>query len=160
MMKYRLKKLSGFTLIELMVVVAIIGVLVAVGYPSYTDYIMRGHRSEGRTMLVDAATRLERLYSDTNNHAAVLNTLPSDIATTSLNNLYTLTMVNNPDNQSYVLRAEKIVGGTADPGCPILTLDNIGRRGIAITLNNPQVSCTGADVCAGTNLTADGCWQR
>ena len=51
---------QGFTLIEVMVVVAIVGILSAIAYPSYTEYIARGHRAEARANLLQAAQWMER----------------------------------------------------------------------------------------------------
>jgi type IV pilus assembly protein PilE len=56
----------GFTLIELMITVAIVAILAAVAYPSYTKYVQRGYRSEGIAMLNDAAARMERFYAQSN----------------------------------------------------------------------------------------------
>ena len=51
---------KGFTLIEVMIVVAIIGILSAIAYPSYTEYIARGHRADARAGLLQAQQWLER----------------------------------------------------------------------------------------------------
>ena len=50
----------GFTLIELMITVAIVGILGAIAYPSYTEYVRRGHRAEARAGLLQAQMWLER----------------------------------------------------------------------------------------------------
>lgn len=55
---------TGFTLIELMIVVVIVGIITAVAVPSYRNYVVRGYRAEGRNALVDIAAREERYYSD------------------------------------------------------------------------------------------------
>lgn len=53
----------GFTIIELMIVVAIIGLLAGIGVPSYREYVNKSKRAEGKAALTAAAARLERYYS-------------------------------------------------------------------------------------------------
>lgn len=55
---------GGFTLIELMITVAVIGILAAVAYPSYTDYIRRGKITEATSTLSDLRLRAEKFYAD------------------------------------------------------------------------------------------------
>lgn len=59
---------SGFTLIELMVVVAIVGILAAVAYPSYQDYLDRGKATDAITTLSDQRVRLEQFFQDNRNY--------------------------------------------------------------------------------------------
>lgn len=60
----------GFTLIELMITVAIIGILSSIAYPSYTEYVRKGHRAEARTGLLQAAQWLERAATATGTYPA------------------------------------------------------------------------------------------
>ncbi len=59
-----MKAQSGFTLIELMIVVAIIGLLAAVGIPMYSDYLIRGKLVEGTSALSDGRVRMEQYFQD------------------------------------------------------------------------------------------------
>lgn len=71
----------GFTLIELMVVVAIVGILSAIAYPSYTDYIRRGRLPEAFTLLADYRAKLEQYYQDNKNYGSAGGTTCATDAT-------------------------------------------------------------------------------
>ena len=78
------KRVSGFTLIELMIVVAIVGILAAVAYPSYQNYLLKGRRAAAQAYLLNFAQRQQQYYLDNRtyaNSATVLGLpLPSDVA--------------------------------------------------------------------------------
>jgi type IV pilus assembly protein PilE len=60
----------GFTLIELMIAVAIVAILVAVALPAYRDYILRGQLADSRNLLSSSAARLEQFYQDNRNYGS------------------------------------------------------------------------------------------
>ena len=60
----RMNKSRGFTLIELMIVVAIVGIIAAVAVPNYIDYVRRGHVADMTSALSDAKLRVEQRYAD------------------------------------------------------------------------------------------------
>ena len=62
----RLSRIGGFTLIELMVTVAIVGILARIAYPAFTNSILKSHRAEAKTALLDLAQREERFMSTAN----------------------------------------------------------------------------------------------
>ena len=58
------RKQNGFTIIEIMIVVAIVGILAAIAIPSYTDYVTRGRITEALAGLADARTKIEQHFQD------------------------------------------------------------------------------------------------
>lgn len=69
------KKSTGFTLIELMIVVAIIGIIAAIAYPSYQDQVRKAKRADGTSKLMDAMARQERYFSENNTYTDDMNDL-------------------------------------------------------------------------------------
>ncbi len=65
-------KINGFTLVELLVTIAIVGILVGVAYPSYVSYVQDTRRSEAQAALIDLANRQEMYYLDHHKYAANL----------------------------------------------------------------------------------------
>jgi type IV pilus assembly protein PilE len=138
------KKQNGFTLIELMVVVAIIAILAAVSFPSYTKYVQRGNRAEGRAYLMDAAALLERYYSDNNRYAIATNTMPAEVAAAAGANSetgkYTGSMTVATPWQTYTITATQNFN---DTDCGNLTLTQAGVKGRT-----------------GTAMSVEDCWGK
>jgi type IV pilus assembly protein PilE len=74
----------GFTLVELMIVVAIVAILASIAYPSYTQYVIRGHRAAAQAQMMDIATRQQQFFMANRSYAADLAALnyalPAEVA--------------------------------------------------------------------------------
>lgn len=112
---------KGFTLIELMIVVAILGILSAIAYPSYTSYVRKGNRADAIAGLLSLAGRMEEFYmnADTYKDAPL-------ISASSPEGLYTMS-ISNDTAFGYTITATR-TPATADPECLTLSLDNIGQK--------------------------------
>ncbi len=119
------RAMRGVTLVELMIVVAIVGILAGVAYPAYQEYGRRAKRAEARAHLLDAAARMERHYSNTNQYTNSLAT--ANVSTTTENNNYTISVSVGANNQSFTLTATP--SGFTDAKCGNLTYTNTGTQG-------------------------------
>lgn len=64
------RHIAGFTLIELLIAVAIVGILVKLAYPAYNQSVLKSHRADAKTALLDLATREEKYYTTNNTYTA------------------------------------------------------------------------------------------
>lgn len=141
----------GFTLIELMITVAIIGILSTIAYASYTSYVRRAHRSEAKAVLLQDATILERNFTLANRYDNTLNdgsgTATSGLiilqAPTSGTASYGIVVgFNTTPAQDFTLTANPTGSMTGD-ACGSFTLNNAGVQGVT-----------------GGTLSAAECWGR
>lgn len=135
---------KGFTLIELMIVVAIIAILASLAYYNYSRYAFKTRRADGREMLMRVAAAQERYYTNFNAYASSLTAAsPAGLdftgpPVTSEKSHYTITTANGAsgDTQSYVLMATPTAGDVqAADACGALTLDNVGNK-LPVTSDN------------------------
>jgi type IV pilus assembly protein PilE len=112
----RQRNSAGFTLIELMITVAIIAILIAVALPVYRNYVIRAKLVAGTNQLATTRAQLEQYYLDNRTYASVTTTTPnivtpctSTVSSATSNNLFnvscTLTTVNTVPNAGYLITA-------------------------------------------------------
>jgi type IV pilus assembly protein PilE len=138
---------QGFTLIEILIVVAIMGVLLSIAFPAYQNSVLRSGRAEAKGDLLQVASDQERYFSNTNTY--IDDALPLNTPTvagrdrTTVNDLYSISVAactGGAITNCFTATATAL-GTQATDACNTFTLSSIGVRG-------------------ATGDTVEECWQR
>lgn len=135
-------RLRGFTLIELMITVAVIAILAAIAVPSYQDYVLRGRLVDSTNALSALRARMEQYYQDNRTYESVDKTIVSPCASSSTAGTFTITCPTLTAT-TYLLTA---TGGASTDGF-VYTLDQNGNQ-----------ATTGLPSKWGTVPKGNACW--
>jgi len=131
------RKVRGVTLVELMVVIAVIGTLAAIAIPSYRRYLIRLQRSEAKISLMQLQTAEEKFYLQNNAYTNNVTAAPPTglgLPGSSETGKYNIAITTFPaDAQSYTATASPRTGGgqTDDTQCVNFTINERGTRGVS-----------------------------
>jgi type IV pilus assembly protein PilE len=122
----------GFTLIELMIVVAVVAILATVAFPSYTQYVVRANRSAAQSFMLDVASRAEQFRLDARLYPTAIGTGAGELNVTTpadVTGLYTVTLgANNvAAPPTFTITATPVVG-SRQAGQNTLTLTSAGTK--------------------------------
>lgn len=145
------KKQQGFTLIELMIVVAIVAILAAVAMPAYRDHVTKANRAAAEAFMLKAANREEQIMLDMRSYVAVAananfpnatNATPPGInmaIPTDVSRYYNV-VITVPSAGAYTITATPIGSQLAsDTRCGTLGLDQTGNK--TVSTSNPASAC-------------------
>lgn len=155
-MKKRALTQRGFTLIEMMIVVAVVGLLATIAYPSYQDYVLKGRRAEARTALLELMQQQERYMTQRGTYLVFSNTngvtVPADAAT-----IFKTFSGDDSAAPSYRLWAERCPTpvGITERDC--IRVNATPARADA-AVNVLSVTSTGVKSCTGNTTNTKLCW--
>ncbi|WP_221074997.1 type IV pilin protein [Agarivorans aestuarii] len=126
-----MKQVKGFTLLEVMITVAIVAILAGIAYPSYLSHVQSTKREEAKRTLVEAAQQMESYYAMHLSYASAATGTSLTIYTpsTEFNEIYTLT-ASNVGASSYTLSATPKGSQTGD-SCQTLSITHTGHTSSA-----------------------------
>lgn len=134
------RKNRGFTLIELMVVVAILAIIASIAYPSYIDFVVKSRRSAGAACLMELSQFMERYASTNMGYAGAA--LPNAACTTELASHYVFAFSAGPDATSYTLAATpQGQQSSRDGECGVLSTNQRGTKSVSGSYSGTPAKC-------------------
>jgi len=121
----------GFTLIELMIVVVIVGVLAAIAYPSYQQYARETKRADAHAALLRIATLEEKFFSNNNTYTTSATVLGYSASPAVSNDGFWAVTITSGNLAAVFSLSAAPAGAHADPACGAITLTSAGLRGPA-----------------------------
>ncbi len=117
---------AGFNLIELMIVVAIIGILSSIGYSSYTSYTMEARRGDATSRIMQIAQAQEKYFLDNNSYAADLADL--DMGGWQSDGDYSVSIETSTDPYRIIATTKSTGAQAGDTACATMWLNNMNQR--------------------------------
>jgi type IV pilus assembly protein PilE len=156
------RRSMGFTLIELMIVVAIVALLAAIAYPAYTDSVVKGKRGQGRTVLMDLLQQQERYLSQSGSYMSfaaggtgtngTIRSASADVGGQTIP--FKSISGDDASSPAYLLGAEACPGGLLLNECVRVFAQPTFVDAAVGTL---QIQSTGLKSCTGSNSAK--CWN-
>ena len=113
---------KGFTLLELMITVAIIAILASIAYPSYQDSVRKTHRANAQAAILEASSFMERYFTENNTYAGAI--MPASISSEQ----YTVSIAAQ-SSASYAIQAAPTAGtGQASDICGTMSLSSTNQK--------------------------------
>ena len=139
-------RMTGVTLIELMIVIVIVAILASIAVPSYRSYVLRSHRVEAKTALLNLAAAQEKFYLQNNTYAtnSQLATAPPGglgIPATTEGGWYTVAIANGASAAVFSATATATGTQTADSDCASFTIDQLGVKSAKKSGGSPSTVC-------------------
>lgn len=127
-----MKKNSGFTLVELMIVVAIVSILTLIAYPSYQSYVMKSKRSDAYSGLSQAVSDQEKFFSMNNTYRAQANPFAGTVTITSPEGYYNISVAIGASGTTFRATATAVAGGAqAGDTCNGFSVTNTGLKAVS-----------------------------
>ena len=137
-----MKRVRGFTLLEVMIVCVIVGVLAAIALPAYQNQVHKGNRSAAQQFMLDVATKEQQILMDSRRYVAVTDTSyfgnkPSDTnagvgiaapASTTGKYTFVVTADNTVNPPTFLITATAASGEAVDAASAQITIDQTGLR--------------------------------